>query len=222
MFRFSSYLAHEIKTTLNSIYGNLNIFKMECHPENSYLDNAIMSVEYLINLVDSTLTISEMKNDTSVTKTEALPARFRKRVMVKTFGDFDIFVDGVLLELKNQKAKELFAICIDNVGGEVTMKRAVERLWEGRDYDDKVKRLYRKAVIYLNNIFKQYGVEYIFSSGRGSCHVNRKEIICDYYEVLEGKNIRETLFDGRYMTNYSWSEETCGKLCQLASSYLYE
>lgn len=151
-----------------------------------------------------------------------LSARFRKRVMVKTFGDFDIFVDGMLLEFKNQKAKELFAICIDNVGGEVTMKRVVEKLWEDRNYDDKVKRLYRKAIIYLNNIFEQYGVEYIFTSTRGNCHVNRKDMICDYYEVLDGKNIKETLFDGRYMTNYSWSEETCGKLCQMASIHLSE
>ena len=151
-----------------------------------------------------------------------LSARFRKRVMVKTFGDFDIFVDGILIDFKNQKAKELFAICIDNDGGEVTMKRVIEKLWEGRNYDDKVKRLYRKATIYLNNIFKQYGVEYIFTSIRGNCHVNRNDIICDYYEVLDGKNIKETLFDGRYMTNYSWSEETCGKLCHMASIHLSE
>ena len=155
-------------------------------------------------------------------RAEYLSARLRKRVMVKTFGDFDIFVDGMLIEFKNQKAKELFAICIDNGGGEVTMKKVIEKLWEGRNYDDKVKRLYRKAIIYLNSIFKRYGVEYIFTSNRGNCHVNRKELICDYYDVLDGKNINETLFDGRYMTNYSWSEETCGKLCSLASIHLYE
>lgn len=155
-------------------------------------------------------------------RAKCLSARFNKRVMVKTFGYFDIFVDGMLLEFKNQKAKELFALCIDNVGGEVTMKKVVEKLWEGRNYDDKVKRLYRKALTYLNTLFKQYNVENIFSNARGSCHVNREEIFCDYYEILDGKNIKESLFDGRYMTNYSWSEETCGKLCRMASVQLYD
>lgn len=153
-------------------------------------------------------------------RAKCLSERLNKRVTVKTFGYFDIFVDGRLLEFKNQKAKELFALCIDSMGGEVTMKEVIEILWEDRNYDDKVKRLYRKALLYLNRLFKQYEVESIFSNARGSCHVNREEIFCDYYEVLDGKNIKDTLFDGRYMTNYSWSEETCGRLCQLASTQL--
>jgi len=148
-----------------------------------------------------------------------LAGRLQKRVSVQTFGDFDIFVDGHLLEFSNQKAKELFAICIDS-GGEVTMKKSIDLLWEGRGYDDKVKCLYRKAVIYLNSVFREYGVADVFSNRRGSCHVNREEIVCDYYEVLKGKSIRDTSFDGRYMSAYSWGEETCGKLCRMAAECL--
>jgi len=148
-----------------------------------------------------------------------LSGRLRKRVEVQTFGEFDIFVDGKLLEFTNQKAKELFAICIDR-GGEVTMQKSISLLWEGRSYDDKVKCLYRKAVIYLNSVFREYGVADVFSNRRGSCHVNRGEILCDYYEVLDGRDIHDTLFDGRYMTDYSWGEETCGKLCRMASKNL--
>lgn len=148
-----------------------------------------------------------------------LSGRLQKRVSVQTFGDFDIFVDGHLLEFSNQKAKELFAICIDS-GGEVTMKKSIDLLWEGRGYDDKVKCLYRKAVIYLNSTFREYGVADVFSNKRGSCHVNREEISCDYYEVLKGRNIKDTSFDGRYMSAYSWGEETCGKLCRMAAECL--
>ncbi len=164
-------------------------------------------------------------NDTDmeqlISRVRYLSARLHKRVQVQTFGEFDIFVDGQLVEFANQKAKELFAICIDS-GGEVTMKRSIDLLWEGRGYDDKVKCLYRKAVIYLNTTFRECGIADIFSSRRGSCHVNREEIVCDYYEVLNGRSIRDTSFDGRYMAAYSWSEETCGKLCRMAAECLCE
>lgn len=154
-------------------------------------------------------------------KVKRLAGRLQKRVLVRTFGEFDIFIDGRLIEFTNRKAKELFAVCID-IGGEVTMKRIIDLLWEDRNYDNKVKCLYRKAVAHLNAVFRSHGVEYIFCSGRGKCYVNRQELSCDYYEVLEGKNINETLFDGGYMSNYSWGEETCGKLCRMASGHLPE
>ena len=69
---YIAYLAHEIRTPLNSIYGNLAILKMEVCPDNRYLDNALLSMEYLINLTDSALIIAEIENDISVIKTEAI------------------------------------------------------------------------------------------------------------------------------------------------------
>ena len=149
-----------------------------------------------------------------------LSGRLKKKVEIRTFGEFDVFVNGTLVEFTNQKAKELLAVCVDQCGGEVAMKRIIDLLWEERDYDEKVKALYRKAVSYLKRLFQYYGLEDVFVNTRGSCHVNRYRVSCDYYEVLEGKNISETLFDGRYMSNYSWGEETCGKLCRMAQVYL--
>lgn len=183
-----------------------------------YVKEAVLEVKadhYLLKPYDSK-DIAQMLD-----KVKRLSGRLQKRVVVRTFGEFDIFIDGRLIEFTNRKAKELFAVCIDN-GGEVTMKKVIDLLWEDRNYDDKVKCLYRKAVAYLKAVFRSYGVEYVFGSGRGRCHVNRQELSCDYYEVLEGKNINETLFDGRYMSNYSWGEETCGKLCRMASGHLPE
>lgn len=67
-----AYLVHEIRTPLNSIYGNLALLRMESSPGNIYLDNAVLAVEYLMRLVESTLTVSEMESDTSVIKREAI------------------------------------------------------------------------------------------------------------------------------------------------------
>lgn len=55
------YFVHEIRTSLNSIYGSLSLLREEWHPKNEYLDNALLSAEYLLNLVNSVLNISALE-----------------------------------------------------------------------------------------------------------------------------------------------------------------
>lgn len=66
-----AYLVHEIRTSLNSIYGSLTLLREEWHPEREYLDNAVLSAEYLLNLVNSVLDISVLEGQ-GVGKTEAV------------------------------------------------------------------------------------------------------------------------------------------------------
>ncbi|MCM1261176.1 MAG: hypothetical protein NC313_00535 [Butyrivibrio sp.] len=216
---YIAYLIQEMMASVNSIYNDLNILRLGEYGDNIYLEDAFGSAEYLLKLVSSALAAL---NKDGAGESEVVAHKSHKRLQVRTFGEFDIFIDGELIEFTNNKAKELFAICIDNCGGEVSMKTVINILWENRDYDEKVKRLYRKAVVYLNSLFDEHGLDEVFSNGRGRCHVNRHKIVCDYYEVLDGKNIKDTLFNGKYMSNYSWGEETCGTLCRMASVQLCE
>src|SRR5699024_11097142 len=50
-----------------------------------------------------------------------LSERQKKRVYFRTFGHFDMFVDGRLVGFKSAKAKELLALCVSRMGGEVTI-----------------------------------------------------------------------------------------------------
>ena len=52
-----------------------------------------------------------------------LAARQKKRVYARTFGRFDVFIDGEAVYFPNAKAKELLALCVDHRGGAVTMRR---------------------------------------------------------------------------------------------------
>ena len=79
-----------------------------------------------------------------------LSRRQKKPAYIRTFGRFDLFINGELVIFSNKKAKELLALCVDNKGGVVTMEEAVDKLWENRLYDEKVKNLYRRAVMDLN------------------------------------------------------------------------
>lgn len=136
-----------------------------------------------------------------------LARRQRKRVYIRTFSRFDIFIDGEVVHLQNAKAKELLALCVDHRGGIVTQEEAIDKLWEERTYDEKVKNLYRKAIMSLKQMFKSYDLEDVFTSTRGACSIDSKKVDCDYFEFMEkGKN--EVKRTGYYMPEYPWAEET--------------
>ena len=40
-----------------------------------------------------------------------------KRIVIRTFGYFDIFVDGETIPFSCKKAKELLALLVDRMGG---------------------------------------------------------------------------------------------------------
>lgn len=67
-----AYLAHEIRTSLQSIHGNLSIMKMGKYGIDGHLDSAFYAAEYLLRLMNSVLDISMLENDTSIIKLEAV------------------------------------------------------------------------------------------------------------------------------------------------------
>lgn len=139
-----------------------------------------------------------------------LRRRRRKRVFeVRTFGAFDVFADGTCVMFANAKAKELLALLVDARGAEVSIERISYVLWEDHAFDESVKALVRRAVSDLRRAAREYGCDDLLVSGRGSVALNRQRINCDFYDYLESG---QTGFDGTYMEQYSWAEETAAQL----------
>ncbi len=145
-------------------------------------------------------------------RAKLLSRRQQKFVTVKMFGRFDVFVNGSLLYFKNAKSKELLALCMDRCGGSVSMEEAVDKLWPERAYDEKVKRLYRKAVMNLQGALREKGITELFQTERGSCHISRGEVECDYFTYLIEPDKNSKMFQGEYLFDYSWGEETLANL----------
>ena len=143
-----------------------------------------------------------------------LARRQNKRVYFRTFGRFDMFVDGRAVYFGNAKAKELLALCVDRRGGIVTIEEVADKLWEDRVYDSRVKNLYRKAVMYIRQILGECGAEEIFYGNRGCCQIDIMKVNCDYYDLLKGNPdaVRSWRVTRTYLQEYSWAEETCAML----------
>ena len=133
-----------------------------------------------------------------------------KTIEIKTFGRFDIFVNGNAVHFSNKKSKELLALLVDRLGGVVTMEQAIDLLWEDRPFDDKTKNLYRIALKNLRDTLKFAGCIDILVETRGQRNIDFTNIKCDYFDYVHNGNKAD--FAGEYMSDYSWGEYTLAKL----------
>lgn len=191
---------------IRSIYPDIVVILVSGYEEYTMEAFKIKADYYLMKPYDK----DEIRD--ALYRAKLLSKRQQKRVYIRTFGRFDLFVDGKVVNLSNAKAKELLALCVDHRGGNVSQEEAVDKLWEERAYDDRVKNLYRKAVMYLKKVLKEYHAEHIFISSRGACNINHMEVECDYYNLLEQIGEKHELVIGRYMPEYSWAEETAAQI----------
>lgn len=140
------------------------------------------------------------------------------KVYIRTFGYFDVFVDGQPIAFRNEKSKELFALLADRRGGFVSSEEVIGFLWESESANSLTMARYRKVALRLKNILEEYGVADIVESVNGKRRLITERVKCDLYDYLSGKAEYAQLFKGSYLTNYSWGETT---LAELTGDFLY-
>lgn len=135
-----------------------------------------------------------------------LSRRRRKRIFARTFGYFDLFVDGKPIMFKSAKAKELLAFLIDRRGGIVTTDQMINALWEDRPNDEATQNLCSKLVRTLQKELKAYGADDMLIVARGNRRVDTELFECDLYDMLDGSWRVRQQYMGEYLLDYSWSE----------------
>lgn len=133
-------------------------------------------------------------------------------VYIRTFGYFDVFVNGEALLIPNAKAKELLALLVDRRGGYITPSEIIGCLWENEPANKVTLGRCRKVVMLLRNALREYGLEDLMESQKGARRLNRNLVSCDLYNFLSGKPEYAHLFKGSYMLNYSWGEFAIAEL----------
>lgn len=143
---------------------------------------------------------------------ELFMQREPEKVMIKTFGNFDVFVGGQPVFFKITKAKELLALMVDAKGSTISSGFAISMLWENRPFDEKSQSLYYKAAKSLEEVLEKHRIGHIIIKTRYERCLNRKAVECDYYQYLSGEVPGRDAFGGEYMKQYSWAEETLAGL----------
>lgn len=135
-----------------------------------------------------------------------------KHVYIRTFGFFEVFIDQRPIYFKTAKAKELLAILVDRRGGYLSTDEAISYLWENEPANKVTRSRYRKVALRLKETLEEHGIKDIIEVSEHRRRIVMKNVQCDLFDLIAGKEHAVTLFSGIYMQNYSWAEVTSAQL----------
>ena len=141
----------------------------------------------------------------------ALSSRNRGKasnVFAKTFGNFDLLVDGRPLVFKRSKSKELLAYLVDRHGGNVSRPEAFAVLWEDTFYDRAMQKQMDVVIRSLRSTLEEAGVGEIFEIQSGWMRILPERMDSDLFRFLDGNREAIQEYRGEYMSAYSWASQT--------------
>ena len=135
-----------------------------------------------------------------------------KHIMVKTFGSFDVFVDGKPVSFKLAKSKEILAVLVDKQGFGVSRPELCATIWEDQLYDRRMQKHLDVYIRSLRDTLRKYGAQAILQMERGILRVDPNSFDCDVYRFYSGDSEAVNAYHGEYMSAYFWASMTEGIL----------
>ena len=131
-------------------------------------------------------------------------------VVISTFGGFDVFADGKLVNFKQKKCKELLAVLVDRCGASMTRAEVFAVIYEDRQYDRPMQKQLDAIIRSMRDTLREYGIEDIFEMKGGQMRILREKVSCDLYRFLSGDADAVNSYNGEYMSSYSWASNMEG------------
>ena len=130
------------------------------------------------------------------------------RIFVRTFGNFELFVDGETLHFSRKPAKELLAYLVDRKGSAVTRKELCSVLLQDEAFTRKSQDYLTKIVKELQKTLDEVNAGSIVNLDRSEYSVIPDNFSCDAYDYLKGVPNAFNNFYGEYMSQYPWAEKS--------------
>ena len=131
-------------------------------------------------------------------------------IQVKTFGGFDVIVDGRPLAFRRAKSKEFLAYLVDRRGSSVTLREAADILFEDGIYDGNRRRYMLTIYASLKRTLEEAGAGQMLMKQFNCYAVKPDTFECDGYRFLDGDPIAINNYRKDYMLPYSWAEFSLG------------
>ena len=129
-------------------------------------------------------------------------------IFVRTFGRFDVLLDGEPISFQRSRSKELLAYLVDRHGSFVSRATAFSILWENRTYDRPMQKQFDVILRSLRATVDKYGISDIIEMKKGYIRAVPEQFDCDLYRFFDGNIDTINSFHGEYMSEYSWASIT--------------
>ena len=131
------------------------------------------------------------------------------RIVVQTFGVFEVFVDGTMVDFSRSKAKEVLAYLVDRQGAFVTREMIFETLWSDEaEYDRSMQKYLDVIITSMRKTLEDYGIGDMIERVRGRLRVRPEIFSCDLYQFIAGDIHAVYSYHGEYMRAYPWANMT--------------
>lgn len=193
---------------LKELYPKINIVFVTGYSRYANEAFALHASGYVYKPVTADKIVTEMENLRT-------PVKWKDtRVVINTFGSFELVVNGEVVSFGREKAKEMLAYLVDKQGRGATRKELATVLLERDDYSRSTQNYLSKIIKELTVALKRVGVEKILKRGMNSYAVNMDEFACDLYDYEKDDATPDEInrFQGEYMKQYSWAEVTLARL----------
>lgn len=196
-------------TRLRNIYKDLIVIFISAYDE--YMQKAFTEKK-----ADYYMIKPYRKHDLEdvIARAKALSVRLKKPLYVETFGSFNMYHNGEAVKIQSGQARELLALLVSKRGTTLSNKEAFYTLWEDLPYTHTNAKKYYKALKKLKDSLRSAGLENILIRGGTGYRLDTAKFDCDYYQFLDNNPEAIKKFQGEFLTEYSWGEETCGLLME--------
>lgn len=130
------------------------------------------------------------------------------KVKVKCFGDFEVYADNKPLTFSRAKSKEVFAYLVDRKGSKVNGNKICSVVYEDAGNELSNKSSLRSCIADIKETLHSVNADDVLIKGWDSYAIDISHIECDYYDWENNKPYAVHAFNGEYMSQYSWAEET--------------
>ena len=138
-------------------------------------------------------------------KLRILSIRQHKEIYIQMFGRFLVKKNGKPVPVTG-KAKEILALVATRRGKEISNEEIYSTLWEDRPYSNACMSVYYNALRRLKNTLRKEQIEgLLIPTPRGQT-INTEMVDCDYYAWQDKNMDPRDLFDGEFLSEYSWGE----------------
>ncbi|WP_334115702.1 response regulator [Ligilactobacillus sp.] len=127
------------------------------------------------------------------------------KLVVKCFGNFEVFVNGKPLKFERTKTKEMLAYLIDRKGGIVSSSDIRKVLWDKTDQSANSSSYFQKVKKDLVTTLKKAGVGDVLVTSWNKYSINTDNVSCDYYAYLNDRPDGIRAYNGEYMNQYDWA-----------------